>query len=151
MKSNPTNYAEWVEIFDYIESWEIGHTDSKVNQALNNGTIKWVSGVAERYTNRLLDLINNRFNKLNKFYNDRCANNFSLFEFQKTLITFRKELIFLKQLANLKTLPDNIKEKLSVDIMEFAKNAQKNLEAGASKDLSGEIKRMVLGNRIDNI
>ena len=54
MKTNPTNYAEWCEIFDTIEKWEIGHSDVNLNKALEQGNLKWVSGVAERFTNRLL-------------------------------------------------------------------------------------------------
>jgi len=151
MKTNPTNYSEWCDIFDTIEKWEIGHSDVNLNNALEQGSLKWVSGVAERFTNRLLDLINSRFSKLNRFYNDRCTNYMDSFEFSKTLITFRKELLFLMQLADISFLPDELKEKLQDNILEFAQNAQQDLEDGAKSDLSGEMKRIVLGNRIDNI
>lgn len=151
MNTNPTNYSDWVKIFDCIEAWEIGHIDSEINLALKKGSIKWVSGTAERFTNNLLNLMNSRFDKLNKFYNDRCSKFYDSFEFSKTLITFRRELVFLKQLANANPLPNDIKQKLTQNITEFAKNAQKNLEDGAKKDLSGEMKRIILGNRIDSI
>lgn len=151
MNNKPSNYAEWCEIFDEIESWEIGHFDVTVDTAIKQGSIKWVSGVAERFTNRLLDLINSRFNRLEQFYSDRCSLCNDFFDFSKTLISFRKELIFLKKLANLHFLPEEIKTKIQENILDFAKNAQQDLENGAKKDLTGELKRIVLSNRVDNI
>ena len=151
MNSKLTNYAQWSQVFDEIENWEIGHIDNKIMQSVQNGEIKWVSGTAERFTNRLINLINSRLNKLNKFYNDRCSNTFDLFEFQKILISFRKELIFLKSLANLNTLPDDLKQKLTGNIVKFAKEAQKKLEDSSKRNLSEELKMIVYSNRIDNI
>ena len=51
------SYAQWCEVFNKIENWEIGHTDSEIINAIDNGTIDWVSGVAERFTNQILTLI----------------------------------------------------------------------------------------------
>ena len=67
------------------------------------------------------------------------------------MISFRKELIFLKSLANLKVLSDDIKQKLTENILKFARDAQKKLEEGAKKNLSEELKMIVYSNRIDNI
>ena len=151
MNNKLTNYAQWTQVFDEIENWGIGYSDIKIMQSVQNGEIKWVSGTAERFTNRLINLINSRFSRLNKFYNDRCSNTFDSFEFQKILISFRKELIFLKSLANLKVLSDDIKQKLTENILKFARDAQKKLEEGAKKNLSEELKMIVYSNRIDNI
>lgn len=151
MITNPKNYAEWCKVFDEIDRWEIGHSDINLDNVLAQGKMKWVSGVAERFTNRLLDLINSRFSKLNKFYDDRCSKYLNSFEFSKTLISFRKELLFLMRLTEISFLPDDLKQKLQDNILEFAHNAQQDLEDGAKGDLSGEMQRIVLGNRIDNL
>lgn len=151
MNNKLTNYAEWSIVFDQIESWQIGSTDSQTLKDIENGEIKWVLGTADRFIKRLLDLINIRFKKLNDFYKERCSACYSTFEFQKLLICFRKELIFLKQLSNIKVLPEEIKIKLTEDIMNFAQNVQKNLETNSKKDLTGEMQRIVLENRIDRI
>ena len=151
MSNSLSNYAEWTKVFDEIEEWDIGHTDIQIMQSVQQGDIKWVSGTAERFINRLLDVINNRFDKLHKFYNERCSKTKNLFELQKILIMFRKELIFLKQLSSIKVIPEDIQEELIDNIKTFAENTQKDLENTTKKDLSGELKRIVLGNRIDNI
>ena len=67
------------------------------------------------------------------------------------LILYRKELIFIKHMANLEMLSKELREMLTKEIKEVAKKAQKSLEDSSKKDLSGMIRRIVTRNRIDNI
>jgi len=151
MNNNPNNYAQWCQIFDNVEKWEIGHSDTQIIEAIENGSIKWVSGVAERFVSRILTIINNRMKKLNKFFNERVAICYDPFTISSLLILFRKELIFLKRLANIQALPENIQKTLTEEILNYAKKVQNNLEANSKKDLTGNLKRIALSNRVDNI
>lgn len=151
MNNNPNNYAQWCQIFDNVENWEIGHSDTQIIESIEKGSIKWVSGVAERFVNRILIIINNRMMKLNKFFNERIATCYDPFTISSLLILFRKELIFLKRLANIQALPENIQENLTGEILNYAKKVQNNLEANSKKDLTGNLKRIALSNRVDNI
>ena len=147
----PEIYSEWCEIFDKIETWEIGHQDANVVEAMDKGNIRWVSSVAERVTQRLLNLVNDRLNKLNTFYAKRLMLAQNSVDMEHLLILYRKELIFIKHMANLEMLPKELREMLTKEIMEVAKKAQKSLEDSSKKDLSGILKRIVTRNRIDNI
>ncbi len=147
----PEIYSEWCEIFDEIEIWEIGHQDADVVEAMDKGSIRWVSGVAERVTQRLLNLVNDRLNKLNTFYAKRLMLAQNSVDMEHLLILYRKELIFIKHMANLEMLSKELREMLTKEIKEVAKKAQKSLEDSSKKDLSGMIRRIVTRNRIDNI
>jgi hypothetical protein len=149
---NPlNNYFQWTECFDAIEKWDIGHIDTETEKALEQGTISWTPGVADRFTNSLLVLINGRLDKLNKFFSTRIKTAVDEFSISQVLIIYRKELIFLKKLCSLKTIPKETSEKLVKEIVDCAKKAQNNLDDTAKKDISGVLKRVLSGIRIDNI
>lgn len=145
------SYAQWCEVFNKIENWEIGHTDSEIINAIDNGTIDWVSGVAERFTNQLLTLINKRFTKLETFYNARIKTCYDQFNLSNLLILFRKELVFLKHLANIPAIPESVSKQIVKEIKDYAENGQKSLLESAKKDLSGSLKQIILDIKINNI
>ena len=145
------SYAQWCEVFNKIENWEIGHTDSDIINAVDNGTIDWVSGVAERFTNQLLTLINKRFTKLETFYNARIKSCYDQFNLSNLLILFRKEVVFLKHLANIPAIPENVSNQIVKEIKDYAENVQKSLLESSKKDLSGSLKQIILDIKINNI
>lgn len=145
------SYAQWCEVFNKIENWEIGHTDSDIINAVDNGTIDWVSGVAERFTNQLLTLINKRFTKLETFYNARIKSCYDQFNLSNLLILFRKELVFLKYLANIPAIPESVSKQIVKEIEDYTENVQKSLLESAKKDLSGSLKQIILDIKINNI
>ena len=116
MVKTPKTYSEWCEIFDKIEQWEIGHQGSEIIKAIDDGEIRWVSGVAERITQRLLNLINNRMNKLQQFFLNRIAKTQNQYDAEQLLLLFRKELLFIKHLENLQMLPEDLRKDLSNDL-----------------------------------
>lgn len=147
----PSVYSDWSKIFDDIETWEIGHVDEEVLLNMEQGTIEWTDGVSQRLTLRLIDTVNKRLQKLNLFYNKRLSMSYSTFDLSNLLVIFRKELIFIKRLDSLLIWPDEIKAELVRDLVNYANKAQKTLEDSAKHDLSGELKRIVLNYRLDNI
>lgn len=151
MNKNLNNYAQWCQTFDEIQTWEIGHIDNGTSNKIKEGALDWTSGVAERFTQRLLALINFRLNKLEKFYNDRirlCNDQFSL---SSLLVLFRKELIFLKELASINALPEDISKRIANEVETFAQNVHDSLLKGAKQDLSGILKQIILDTKINNI
>lgn len=144
-------YSEWHKAFEEIDTWEIGHTDENLITSMEAGTIDWTDGVAQRITKKLIDTVNKRLEKLNAFYNKRLAISFNPFDITNLLIIYRKELIFIKRLDSLSMLPEDLRSGLIKDINEYAQKVQKSLENSAKKDLSGELKRIILSYRVDNI
>ena len=144
-------YSDWCKIFDNIDTWEIGHIDEKLLTSMEKGYIDWVDGVSQRITLRLINLVNNRLKKLSEFYNKRLSVSCSSFDLTNILLTFRKELIFIKRLDNLPMLPEELRKELTKDVLDYAQKTQKSLESSAKKDLSGELKRILLSYKVDNI
>lgn len=147
----PNTYSDWYKIFDNIDTWEIGHIDEKLLTSMEKGYIDWVDGVSQRITLRLINLVNNRLKKLSEFYNKRLSVSCSSFDLTNILLTFRKELIFIKRLDNLPMLPEELRKELTKDVLDYAQKTQKSLESSAKKDLSGELKRILLSYKVDNI
>lgn len=147
----PNTYSDWCKIFDNIDTWEIGHIDEKLLTSMEKGYIDWVDGVSQRITLRLINLVNNRLKKLSEFYNKRLSVSCSSFDLTNILLTFRKELIFIKRLDNLPMLPEELRKELTKDVIDYAQKTQKSLESSAKKDLSGELKRILLSYKVDNI
>lgn len=147
----PNTYSDWCKIFDNIDTWEIGHIDEKLFTSMEKGYIDWVDGVSQRITLRLINLVNNRLKKLSEFYNKRLSVSCSSFDLTNILLTFRKELIFIKRLDNLPMLPEELRKELTKDVLDYAQKTQKSLESSAKKDLSGELKRILLSYKVDNI
>lgn len=147
----PNTYSDWCKIFDNIDTWEFGHIDEKLLNSMEKGYIDWVDGVSQRITLRLINLVNNRLKKLSEFYNKRLSVSCSSFDLTNILLTFRKELIFIKRLDNLPMLPEELRKELTKDVLDYAQKTQKSLESSAKKDLSGELKRILLSYKVDNI
>lgn len=147
----PNTYSDWCKIFDNIDTWEIGHIDEKLLTSMEKGYIDWVDGVSQRITLRLINLVNNRLKKLSEFYNKRLSVSCSSFDLTNILLTFRKELIFIKRLDNLPMLPEELRKELTKDVLDYAQKTEKSLESSAKKDLSGELKRILLSYKVDNI
>ncbi len=147
----PNTYSDWCKIFDNIDTWEIGHIDEKLLTSMEKGYIDWVDGVSQRITLRLINLVNNRLKKLSEFYNKRLSVSCSSFDLTNILLTFRKELIFIYRLDNLPMLPEELRKELTKDVLDYAQKTQKSLESSAKKDLSGELKRILLSYKVDNI
>ena len=59
MIPTPHTYSEWVSVLDIFKSKS---NDSEVLTAMKNGTVEWQSGVAERFSKRLIDAVNHRMN-----------------------------------------------------------------------------------------
>ena len=147
----PNTYSDWCKIFDNIDTWEIGHIDENLLTSMEKGYIDWVDGVSQRITLRLINLVNNRLKKLSEFYNKRLSVSCSSFDLTNILLTFRKELIFIQRLDNLPMLPEELRKELTKDVLDYAQKTQKSLESSAKKDLSGELKRILLSYKVDNI
>lgn len=147
----PEIYSEWCEKFEKIETWEIGHQDVEIVEAMDKGNIRWASGVAERITKRVLNLLNIRLEKLNTFFSKRLILTQNYFEMEQLLILYKKELIFIKHIGDLEMLPKELRKILTTEIINVAQKTQLSLEDSARKDLTGMLKRIVISNRIDNI
>lgn len=143
----PTNYSQWVEIFDILKSRT---DDDEVLKAMQDGSIVWQAGVAERFAKQLTDSINERMNfATDKFQTDmsRCKNEERLIV--QALIALRKEMQFLLKLVDIQVLPENDRSNYKGLIINRIEEIQQSLEDSAKSDRTGKLSSIIRNNKIN--
>ena len=68
MMPAPHTYSEWTKVLDIFKAKE---DDAGILPVMKEGTLEWQSGVAERFSKRLVDAVNTRMNAASdKFQRD---------------------------------------------------------------------------------
>ena len=148
MISAPHTYADWAKVLDTFKSRS---NDQEVLAAMKNGTLEWQSGVAERFSKRLIDSVNYRRNNASdKFQKDLSRANGSEGVIVQALLTLRKEMAFLTQAIDLPVLPDGERRHYLQLVLDQADLMQKSLEDSAKKDRSGKMSSIVRNHKVNS-
>lgn len=144
----PHTYSEWVSVLDIFKAKS---NDSEVLTAMKNGTVEWQSGVAERFSKRLIDSVNYRMNAASdKFQKEMSRAYGSEGAIVQALLALRKELSFLVQAINLPALPEKNRQQYIRLVLDQADNVQKALEDSAKKDRSGKLSSIVRNHKVNS-
>lgn len=144
----PATYSQWVDILDMLKAKT---DDDAVLDAMLKGTIDWQTGVAERFTKKLTDVINFRMNAAT----DRFQKEMSRAYGQErvivgALISLRKEMCFLAKAINLPCIPEKDRAQYYSLVREQADNIQNSLEDSAKKDRTGKLSSIVRNNKVNS-
>lgn len=147
MIKEPHTYSEWVNIFSILKQKS---NDEEVLSAMQNGTIEWQSGVAERFMQKLIDTVNFRMNdasdkfqiKLSRAGNEEGA-------IVQAILALRKEMMFLKKVVNIPALPEKERQYYISLVVEQADVMQKSLEDSAKRDRSGKMSSIIRNHRVN--
>lgn len=145
----PSVYSEWVEVLDMLKAKT---DDAAVLQALQQGTIEWQSGVAERFTKKLTDTINARMNAAtDKFQRD--LNNAQGHEglIVQALLALRKEMSFLSKSINLPAIPEKERTQYYQLVLKHADSIQASLEDSAKKERTGKLASIVRNHKVNTL
>lgn len=145
----PQSYSDWTRCLDEIKQ---GLNDEAALSAMEKGVLSWSSGVTERFSMQLFDVINCRLDNASK----RLQRNLDMARGNETAIVsalmgIKRELNFLKRLATLPPIPEDKRDYFSRQIIESAKNFQQSLENSAKNDRSGRLGSLFRNNRIDSL
>lgn len=144
----PHTYSEWVSVLDIFKAKS---NDSEVLTAMKNGTVEWQSGVAERFSKRLIDSVNYRMNAASdKFQKEMSRAYGSEGAIVQALLALRKELSFLVQAIDLPALPEKNRQQYIRLVLDQADNVQKALEDSAKKDRSGKLSSIVRNHKVNS-
>ena len=145
----PHTYSEWVAVLDIFKSKS---NDADVLAAMRSGTVEWQSGVAERFSKRLIDCVNHRMNAASdKFQKEFSRAGGSEAAIVQALLGLRKEMAFLVQAINLPALPDKDRQHYVQLVLDQADTMQKSLEESAKKDRSGKMSSIVRNHKVNSI
>ena len=143
----PHIYAEWVQV---LEIFKNKSNDSEVLNAMRQGTIDWQSGVAERFSRKLIDAVNARMNAASdKFQLDMSRAHGQESAMVQAILTLRKEMHFLIQAIDLPIIPKKERDHYIKLVMDQADTMQRSLEDSARRDRSGRLSSIVRNHKIN--
>ena len=124
--------------------------DQEVLQAMLLGTVEWQSGVAERFSKKLIDTVNYRMNSAtDRFQKEMSRSQGQERAIVQALLALRKELSFLAKTINLPALPEKDRQHYHQLVLSQADSIQKSLEDSAKKDRTGKLASIVRNNRVN--
>lgn len=143
----PKTYSEWIAVLDTLKAKS---NDEAVLSAMQEGTIEWQSGVAERFVKKLIDVINYRMNVASdKFQKEMSSSNGQERTIVQALLALRKELCFLSKAINLPAIPEKDRQQYYQLVISQANSMQSSLEDSAKKDRSGKLASIVRTNKVN--
>ena len=143
----PQTYAEWSAL---LERFQRREKDEETLDAMRRGTVAWQSGVAERFSKKLIDAVNARMNAASdRFQRDLSHARGSDGEVVRALLALRREMSFLYSAVSLPTLPERERTQYAALVREQADNMQKSLEDSARTDRSGKMASLVRNNKVN--
>jgi hypothetical protein len=144
----PRIYSEWVETLDMLKAKT---DDDAVLQALLGGTIEWQVGVSERFAKKLMDTINARMNAAtDKFQRDMNNARGHEGHIVQALLSLRKEMTFLSQVANLPAIPEKDRKLYYNIVIKQTDSIQSSLEDSAKKDRTGKLSSIIRNHKVNN-
>ena len=143
MNKAPKIYADWVKVFELLKSCE---DDENVLALMQEGTIVWQSGVAERFLKRLVDTVNFRLNRATD--NFQKAHQTDENEIIQSLMQLRRELQFILKVVDINTIPVKEKTELRNMIINQSNSIQESLEKSAESDRTGKLSSIIKNNKV---
>jgi len=144
----PHTYSEWVSVLTLFKNKT---NDAEVLRAMQSGTVQWQSGVAERFSKKLIDAVNYRMNAASdKFQLDLSRARGQEGAIVQAILALRKEMAFLAQAINLPVLPDRERGHYLNLVIEQANAMQKSLEDSAKNDRSGKLSSIIRNHKVNS-
>lgn len=143
----PKTYAEWVAVLDMLKNKT---NDEDVLSAMRNGTVEWQSGVAERFSKKLIAVVNHRMNSAtDKFQREMSRSHGQERDVVQALLALRKDLFFMSKVVDLPTLPDEERRQYYQLVVSQADKIQKSLEDSAKGDRTGKLASIIRNNKVN--
>ncbi len=148
MIRTPSTYSDWISLFDMLKNHE---NDEEVVAAMERGTLPWQSGVAERFTGKMIEAVNKRLDDASDRFKRNMAHANGESGLLQTLNIMRKELALMKRVVNVNAIPSDIRGKYVSMVTKFADDAQKSLEDSAKSDRTGKLRFLIRNHPINRI
>lgn len=143
----PHTYSEWVAILDMLKE---RHDDESVLLAMQQGTIEWQTGVAERFAKKLIDAVNFRMNDATDKFQKEIGHAYGQERaIVQALLALRKEMLFLSKVVNIPAIPEKDRRQYYQLVVSQANSIQSSLEDSAKNDRSGKLASIVKNNKVN--
>lgn len=149
MISAPHTYSEWSSVLAVFKERS---NDDEVLVAMKTGTLEWQSGVAERFSKKLIDAVNTRMNMAtDRFQKEMNRSGGLESAIVQAILSLRKEMMFLADAINIPAIPDMERQQYQNLVLEQANNMQKSLEDSAKLDRSGKMSSIVRNHKVNSL
>lgn len=149
MITPPQTYAQWVSVLDLFKNKS---DDESVVVAMKKGTIQWQSGVAERFSQRLVDAVNLRLNNaIDRFQKELNRSRGQERDIVRAILALRKELSFLANAVDLPVIPESDRVRYRQLVSDQADKIQNSLEDSAKSDRTGKLASIIRNNKVNSI
>lgn len=146
MIAPPNTYAQWAAL---LTTFVAGTADEEAVHAMRAGTLVWQSGVAERFTQRLLDALNTRIQKDGDTFSRDLARASAEQDTIAALLAQRRRFRTLYAAADLPALPAETRKATIAAVQTAADRTQESLEASAKTDRTGRMSELVRSHRVN--
>jgi len=144
----PHTYSEWAEVIGIFKNKE---DDEDALKAMKAGTVEWQSGVAERFSKRLIDAVNYRMNAASdKFQKELSRSRGEDRAIIQAILGLRKEMAFLAQAIDLPAIPQELRSQYIKMVYDQADTMQKSLEDSAKSDRSGKMSSIIRNHKVNS-
>lgn len=145
----PHTYSEWVDILNLLSCTG---NNQEVLDAMQRGTLEVQLGVYPRFINKLLTVIQLRIDKANdQFNNNIHYANSNMNMIVKALLSYRKELCFLVDIANISAIRTQDQEKLVDLIQDGANQIQESIEKSIQYRTSKKLLMIIKENWVNKL
>ncbi|WP_051620487.1 hypothetical protein [Paenibacillus sp. UNC451MF] len=144
--SDPRTYADWVRCFDELKS---GDNDEEMLNRMEQGSIEWTAGIAEKMTQRLYEVLEFRLKHASQqmnleFSRVREPN----IDVVRALMNARKRFAIMKRLVVIPAFPEQVRSTLTDVLSNYVKDTQAALEDSAKDDRSGHLRMLIKNNSL---
>ncbi len=147
MISPPHIYADWAKALDMLQARE---DDSGVLAAMRQGSLEWQSGVADRFSRRLVDALNARMNNASdRFQLELSRSRGTESVIVQALLGLRREMNFLTQVVDIPALPEAYRRQYAQLIRDQADKMQSSLEDSARQDRTGKMSSIIRNHKVN--
>ena len=148
MIAAPHTYSDWAKILDLFKAKQ---NDTDILSAMQSGTLEWQSGVADRFSKRLVEAVNLRMNMASdKFQRDLNNARGAEGAIVQALLSLRREMAFLTKAVNIPALPEEYRRQYVQLVVSQADKMQRSLEDSAKKDRSGKMSSIIRNHRVNS-
>lgn len=146
-KTSPQTYAEWCICLNYLKD---NRYDHEIKKILSEGRLSWTSGVAERFSERLATIFNERLNEYAQRLSRTISHGYDEASLLTGLLATRRTLSFLYEIAILECFPQLLQKHLKDELERYANQTQSSLENSALVDRTGKLLSLIKHNSIKN-
>ncbi len=145
----PENYADWMQVLQAAQESDADE-DEDVLRVCQEGKLSWQTGVAERFTQHLLDTVNARLDRATDTFQKqmgRAGGQESAVI--QAILQLRKELRFLMRFVDIPAIPEENRKQYRQLVKEQADKIQDSLVASARGDRSGKLSSIVRNHPVN--